>query len=207
MKLANAIGKTFNRLTVKSAAPENPYIASRALLVNCSCSCGKTTVVALSSVLSNHTKSCGCLVYDTPKNRTHGMSYTDENQVWRDMWQRCTNPNNPYYELYKDRVPPASWKSFETFFADMGPRPGKGYSLDRVDNSKPYGPTNCRWATRKEQNRNKSKTVYVEYEGSRIALADLTDRYNVPYDRVYVRVMKLGWELTRALTQPPRQLS
>jgi|GEM_PF-1342758 len=88
---------------------------------------------------------------------THGLSKTPEYRVWASMWQRCSNPNNLRYNRYGERGIGICerWEKFENFLADMGPRPSKGHSIDRKDNEGNYEPSNCRWATRSEQQKNK----------------------------------------------------
>lgn len=81
----------------------------------------------------------------------------------------------------------------------MGPRPPDKESIDRIDNNKPYGPGNCRWATRSVQNRNKSTTVKVVYMGAETGLRDLCDEMQVRYQRVYARIFKLGWSVASAV--------
>lgn len=79
--------------------------------------------------------------------------------IWRQMRQRCSNPSRPYYRHYGGRgirVCDLWEKSFAAFERDMGPRPSPKHSIDRIDNDKGYEPGNCRWATPKEQTRNRS---------------------------------------------------
>jgi hypothetical protein len=73
------------------------------------------------------------------------------------MKERCANPNNTNFFRYGGRgiTVCKEWiDSFEQFLADMGNRPGKGYSIDRIDVDGNYEPKNCRWATHKEQMNN-----------------------------------------------------
>ena len=76
------------------------------------------------------------------------------------MVARCTNPRHPAYPSYGGRGIGvcARWRDdFMAFFADLGPRPSPAHSLDRLDNTRGYEPDNCRWATRSQQQRNKTR--------------------------------------------------
>lgn len=89
---------------------------------------------------------------------THGKSHTPEWTAWKDMKARCYRKNNSQYKNYGARgirVCERWLNSAATFLKDMGPRP-EGYSLDRIDCDADYSPENCRWASLKTQNRNKS---------------------------------------------------
>jgi hypothetical protein len=126
--------------------------------------------------------SCGC--YQKERNpeilRTHGMSYSDEYLIWGLIKGRCTNPKLSHYKTYGGRgisVCSRWFDSFENFYADMGPRPSKLHTIDRypdVDGN--YEPNNCRWATRKEQARNRRDNRCVVYEGKRMTLSKAVER-------------------------------
>ena len=84
--------------------------------------------------------------------RDHPLYYT-----WANMLSRCTNPNTPNFSDYGGRGVTVCerWHHFKNFAIDMGKRPSKQHSLDRIDNDKGYSPENCKWSTRQEQNSNK----------------------------------------------------
>ncbi len=77
--------------------------------------------------------------------------------IWKNMWQRCTNPNHPAYKNYGGRGIgiDKTWRSFASFFADVGQRPSKEHSLGRVDNEQGYSKENCRWETALQQANNR----------------------------------------------------
>lgn len=118
------------------------------------------------------------------------MSDSPEYRIWHDMWRRCTNPKNNGYERYKCRTPPEVWRDFSVFYAELGPRPSQGHSLDRIDNSKPYGPGNCRWATQVAQCRNKVNNVMVIHAGEKKCLKAACEDAGISYSKIRQRWQK-----------------
>ena len=155
-------GQVFGRLTV---IQEGTKTASSGVRWVCSCSCGGEALVRRADLKAGKTVSCGCRNKEAKKS-THGMRNSTEYSAWKLMWGRCTNPNNDSFAAYKDKTPPDSWEKFENFFADMGPKPSTQHTLDREDSLLPYGPANCRWATPKEQARNRSNNLLVSLSGA-----------------------------------------
>lgn len=133
------------------------------------------------------------------------MARTPEYKAWQAMIDRCDNKNNQRYERYGGRgirVCDRWSSSFAAFFEDLGPRPSKDHSLDRIDNDGDYEPGNCRWATRETQIRNTSRNIYVDHDGKRMTLADWSRETGINFFTLRGRILK-GWSTKDALETPP----
>lgn len=129
---------------------------------------------------------------------------------WYNMLYRCGEPTSRAQERYRRKHPVYGrvtvcerWKSFENFLEDMGERP-EGCTLDRIDNTGNYEPGNCRWATAKAQNRNRSSNVFVEYQGRRMCVSDWAEELQINHSTLVYRLRR-GWPVERALTAPVRE--
>ncbi len=122
--------------------------------------------------------------------------------VWSQMRQRCENPKNVAYARYGGRgiTVCERWQTYENFKADIGSRPPGDMSVERIDNDGDYEPSNCRWATRLEQNSNKRNCIYiVELDGERITLSEACRRRGFCYRAVVKRVKQYGWPMDLAI--------
>lgn len=146
-----------------------------------------------------------------PRSKTPGVGPT-AGAMSRDqrchyaMIRRCTNPKCADYPDYGGRGISVCerWLGKEglaNFLKDMGPHPGTGYSLDRVDSNGPYSPDNCRWATAKAQARNTRRTRLLTHNGETMCVSAWAERYGIPPYKITQR-LKRGWTAERAITTP-----
>ena len=176
LKFKNLTGLRFGKLTVVERA-ENKGSQT---CWRCKCDCGNVCVVAGGKLTSKHTKSCGCL-----HGQNHGLTGTKIYKTWSNIKRRCFNTKHKSYKNYGGRgiTMFAEWiHDFQAFYDYVSKLPHfdeKGYTLDRIDNNGDYCPDNVRWATKKEQNRNKSTNVVVEYQGKLMTLAEASEKSNV----------------------------
>ena len=135
--------------------------------------------------------------------RTHGMSRTSEHNTWKQIKQRCSNPNHKAFSRYggKGITMCERWESFENFYADMGPKPTASHSVDRIDGSKGYSKDNCRWATPKEQSQNRDFVRMITFQGETLCLTDWAEKVGIDFKTLHSR-LTCGWSEELALTTP-----
>lgn len=168
----------------------------------CECSCGNTTTIPHTSLLTDSVKSCGCLRVDVAKktgqaNRVHGDIDSPESCTWKNIKERCYNKSNDSYASYGGRgiVVCDRWlgkDGYVNFLADMGRRPSDSHSIDRIDVNGNYEPSNCRWATVKEQHRNRRDNLLLTVLGRTQTAVAWAEEMGHPPHRIYNRLAK-GW--------------
>lgn len=141
-----------------------------------------------------------------PKGRApvHGGFGTVEYATWDRIIQRCENPVYHGYKNYGARgiTICTEWRaSFLAFLGDMGPRPSNQHSIDRIDNDRGYEPENCRWATHKEQQRNRGNNRRLTHNGETLCLSEWAERLGVNIDVIQQRLLR-GWSIEKTVTTP-----
>lgn len=109
------------------------------------------------------------------------------------MIQRCTNPKRAKFAIYGGRGISVChrWRaSFADFLADVGPRPGRGFSLDRIDVNGNYEPGNVRWSSATEQSRNRRTNTVIAHDGKLLTVQEWAERHGVKYQTVWARLRR-----------------
>ena len=165
----------------------------------CRCSCGKVFEAIRYNVLEGKSKTCGCS--RGKASIRHGMSKSREYKVWTGIKQRCLNPNNEKYPRYGGRgiTVCSRWMLFDNFLFDMGEIPN-GMSIDRIDNNKGYSKENCRWATNREQSRNKSNNVLLSLNGKQKTIKDWSIYLGSKSHSLVIGRLARGWSIEESLS-------
>jgi AraC-like DNA-binding protein len=171
----------------------------------CRCDCGEVRVITSYSLRDGLSRSCGCLKRENLAKRctTHGRSKSKMYSVWQAMRRRCENPEDPSFLNYGARgiTVCERWQDFQAFYEDMGSRPSHKHTIERIDNSKGYEPSNCKWATRIEQNNNTSRNVRIEYGGRSKTVAQWARELGMN-PRTFAGRIERGWSVERAIETP-----
>lgn len=199
-KALNLKDQTFGRLTIieKTLQKEGTSICWK-----CLCQCGREKIISARRLTRKQVLSCGCL---QKGRKTHGMSNTKIFRVWEGMLQRCNNSKHPSYLRYGARGIKVcvEWENFQQFYNDMGDIPSPEHSIDRVDNNGNYCLENCRWATTKQQNRNRGNyNVLITYMGQTKCVAEWAEFFCVNASTLATKI-KRGATLHEIFNPTPK---
>lgn len=200
-------GKKFNRLTVVQRTGTSKHGQPIWL---CRCDCGADKYVPGQALREGNVKSCGCYNDEVrsaackARNTTHGMASAPEYHTWINIRQRCHNKSSKGFSKYGARGISVCkrWRdSFDAFYADMGPRPSEKHTIDRINGRKNYQPDNCRWATQREQQNNRSNNHVVQAFGESHTLMEWSRITGLNRSTIQQRLVKLGWPPEIALSK------
>lgn len=188
-------GLVFGQLTAISVAGRNKH---GLLTWLCRCECGREHVVVGTSLTRGHTTTCG-------KHNLHlKQKYPLVYGVWNTMKQRCSNPNVASYKDYGGRgikVCKRWVDSFEAFFDDMGDRPSPQHSIERRDNDGDYSPSNCFWAIKEVQVKNRRNNRMLTANGETLHMAEWARRLGCNPAAIIAR-LNSGMDEAEAVTKP-----
>lgn len=204
-KFKDLTGCTFGKLRVakllrRSGVQPNGKMANS--LWECVCDCGKTSRVQTGHLTSGAVVSCGCKKIE--RNTKHSLHDHPLYPSWCAIKYRCFDENHIHYGSYGGRgiTLYAAWLDVVEFIngveSEIGERPSKAHTLDRVDNDGDYMPGNIRWATASEQANNRRNTKYLTLNGVVRPLMDWCKELNLYPSTVRQRIDH-GWSAERAL--------
>ena len=200
------IGKKINSLTVLSAVNVKNSCGKQWYWM-CKCDCGNVKLMKACYVTSGHSKTCGCgkTYRGAVKHKEiHERLYT----IWSHMIQRCecdteASKKRDSYKRYCGRGIKVcdEWHNYTTFAKWAR---DNGYeddlSIERIDNDGNYCPENCKWIKRSLQARNRGTTLWVEYQGKKMSLAEACEITHTSYKRAFQRIKYMNWPVEEALS-------
>lgn len=204
------IGLKFGRLLVLSTTTNRS--SDGTIIYLCVCDCGTEIQKNGKNLRKGISTSCGCLTKEIQRTKgktsslTHGAtknkSMTGTYKSWLAMRRRCFDKKFKDYPRYGGAGITVcdGWSDFSNFLSGMGERPN-GMTLDRINNSDGYNPSNCRWANHKMQMNNTTRNRLIEYQGVTHTLSEWADIMGVPRARLSARINGLGWSIEKAFTQ------
>ena len=216
-KFLNLTGHVFTRLTVLGYAGK---ASSFDHLWWVQCECGTIKTARSHNLRNGSATSCGCRKQEVTGNRsrTHGQSTTDTYHIWERVRRRCFSVSSPDYPDYGGRgiTLCQGFCDFTVFAEQMGNRPTKAHSIDRIDNEQGYTcgqcvecvantwTMNCRWATPKQQARNRRSNHQITINGDTRILMEWLEYVHLSETHFYTRINKLGMSEQEAIQTPTR---
>jgi hypothetical protein len=204
MQYKNLQGEKFGRLTVIDIVGRSK---ARKILWSCMCECGNTSIVLSSDLTAGKTISCGCARLEKLKERNtkHGNAKTRLYRIWCAMKTRCYNSKVEYFKNYGGRGIKVceEWLNDFCSFKEWALKNGyqNNLTIDRIDVNGDYEPSNCRWATRKEQNNNRRTNHYLTFHDKTMNISAWAIDMKIN-EKLLRRRIRDGWTVENALTKP-----
>ena len=198
-KFIDRTGERHGRLLVIERGPDHITAGGQKHTTwKCLCDCGNTVVVPAQSLSLGRVKSCGCLQKERTSEAStkHGDSKTGSKynrlyHIWKGMRARCASnraENNPRYagrgiavcDEWQDYLSFKEWALTNGYDDSL--------SIDRIDVDGDYEPSNCRWATMTQQQRNRSNNRYINVDGETVKVVEYADEHNITKSAIYTRL-------------------
>lgn len=192
--IQNHINEVYGRLTVLEFIERK----DKKTYWKCKCECGKEITIPIIYLTTGDTKSCGCLRKEIASKRQKEKAFVKNHRlygIWQDMKRRCYNSNRKAYKYYgaKDIKVCIEWKNNFKAFQEWAFENGynNNLTIDRIDNSKDYEPSNCRWVTTFEQNNNLSTNHKIIYKGKTYnTMSSFCREKKINYDKFRQKIRK-----------------
>jgi len=193
IKASDLVGKRFGSLLVVGVT----RIPAAGSIIDCLCDCGQRMSARKGNLTRGSTTSCGCVWRS--KITTHGKTKSRVYVAWKAMHSRC-KPAARDAHNYAQRgiVVCKRWSKFENFLKDMGDPP-EGMTLERINNDKGYFPSNCKWASYKEQLNNRRVNNLVTAFGKTQSITLWAEEYKLPVSTLRNRLFRAGMHPEDAL--------
>ena len=182
-------GKTFNRLTVIKRAE----VEKKEVYYLCKCTCGNEKIIRGKDLKYNKIKSCGCLNKEktTERNTKHSLRHTRIYRIWLLMKNRCLNSKYHLFKNYGGRGITIcnEWKNDFISFYNWAMKNGyeEHLTIDRINVNGNYEPSNCRWATKLQQQRNTTRLRKITYKNETHCISEWAELLGLKYNTLYYR--------------------
>lgn len=202
-KLEDLSGKRFGSLTVIEFGGK--YQPSGNVYWRCICDCGNITNTTGSSLRSGKSVSCGrCSASKraAKRNYKHGGFGTRLYEIWRQIHRRCYGTRTKSYKNYGGRGISvcSEWRDYETFkkwAISTGYK--ENLTIDRIDVNGDYEPSNCRWATVKQQANNRRSNHLVKYNGEMHTVSEWADILCIDQRKLWQMLNRNDWDMAEAI--------
>lgn len=201
-KIDDLRGRRFGRLLVLERSENVFYPSGKPQTTwKCQCDCGNEIVVGAQLLKSGKTKSCGCIV-----NTQAGLSHTRQYTIWKQMISRCQNVHDQAFsdygsrgiEVCKEWLGEYGFQNFYKWSIKNGY--ADNLTIDRINVNGNYEPSNCRWATMKEQQNNRRNNRFLDLNGEKHTIAQWSEITRINAGTIRSR-LKLGWSIEDTLTK------
>lgn len=185
--------KRFGKLLAIKRIGNNKYKQSLWL---CKCNCGREVIIRAYCLKNGSTKSCGCYrkEFKCYNAKYNAKKYNRLYNIWKGINRRCYNKKDSSYNLYGGRgiIVCDDWKNDFEKFKDWAFENGyaEHLTIDRINNDGNYEPNNCRWATKKEQNSNTRRNIYITFNGETKVASDWAKQTGIGLYTILYRIRK-----------------